>query len=213
VSTDSRAPRPLAVRAELAALLGAHRAANPDHADQAAELDLDALHGVEVAVSFTFADDILAVWAADLVALRAHRFALGEVVGHCGRLRDRGARGDLIGVAAGPEDMWAIDKRRARVDVTSLCRLEGADIVETVELIEWVRLAAGPAPTSGPPLSPVLHRKPAMADTPGRRVRHGKFGLGTAFAEHGMGPTRKVTCDFPGVGLKVIQARFLEFLD
>lgn len=206
---EPRGPRPLEVAEPLARLLCGLRAAAGVEAP--AQVDLDVLHGVEVAVGFRFADDILAAWGAGLPALEAHGFAPQKVVAHCGRLRERGVRGDFIGVATDPDGAWAIDKRGAAGGPTRLSRIEDGDVVETLEIEPWVRRLAGDA--DGPPETFALHRKPPMADTPGRPIMHKKFGRGTAFAESGVGPTRKVTCDFPGLGLKIIQARFLEFLD
>lgn len=205
-----RGPRRLEISDALAALLGGLR---ERHAVTALpEVDLDQLHGVEIAVSFHFADDILAVWAARIPPLVAVGFTAGEVVGHCGRLRDLRARGDLLGVAeTDAGELWAIDKRHAGEGATRLTRVNDARTGEVLDLEAWVRQVAGDA--SGPPLEAALHRKPPMAGAGGRRVRHAKFGLGTAFSESGLGPNRKVTCDFPGLGLKTIQARFLEFLD
>ena len=209
-SRGDRGPRKLSTAPGLARLLGGLR--ERYQVTALAEVDLDELHGVEVATGFHFPDDILAVYAARLPPLREVGFSVGEIVGHCGRLRDLGARGDLVGVAETDIGvLWAIDKRRASGESTRLTRIEDARPLETAELESWVRSIAGDA--GGEPLDAALHRKPPMADSGGRRVRHPTFGIGTAFTESGVGPTRKVTCDFPGLGLKTIQARFLEFLD
>lgn len=215
-SERDRSQRRLGAPPELAALLGRLRAAAGVR--DLAEVDLDALFGVETTIAFHFADDMLAVFAARIPELDALGVKVGEVVGHCGRLRDLGARGDLIGVAATDSEMWAIDKRRASAATTRLVAVTREGTGEVIELIEFVRRHAGDAGDVGgeaaaEPLVAALHRRPPMAEAGGRRVRHAKFGLGRAFSESGVGPTRKVTCDFPGLGLKTIQARFLEFLD
>ncbi|MBI5511251.1 MAG: UvrD-helicase domain-containing protein [Deltaproteobacteria bacterium] len=44
----------------------------------------------------------------------------------------------------------------------------------------------------------------------GSRVHHSTFGEGRVLASDGEGPRRKLTIDFPGVGRKVIVARFVE---
>jgi len=178
-----------------------------------AEVDLDALFGVEVAVGFRFADDILATFASRVPALEEAGMTVAGVVGHCGQLRDLGARGDLIGVAATDGQMWAIDKRHATSASTLLVPVTRSRVGAAVELAHFVREVAGEAQAVEHNDVFSLHRKPPMAEAGGRRVRHGKFGLGTAFSESGLGPKRVVTCDFPGLGLKKIQARFLEFLD
>lgn len=208
-SEADRSQRRLAIDVELAALLGGLR--ERDGASDLAEVDLDALFGVETTVAFHFADDLLAALSARIPALVRAGFVVAEIVGHCGRLRDRGARGDLIGVARTDDEIWAIDKRHAAADRTRLVPVRDSSCGDPLALIDWIRSLAGDA--RGEPLIAALHRKPPMADAGGRRVRHPKFGLGTAFSEAGLGPNRKVTCDFPGLGLKTIQARFLEFLD
>jgi hypothetical protein len=210
-SERDRSQRRLETPAELAALLGGLRARAGVR--DLAEVDLDALFGVETTIAFHFADDMLAVFAARVPRLDALGVKVGEVIGHCGRLRDLGARGDLIGVAATDSEMWAIDKRHASHAFTRLVAVTRSGTGETIELLEFVRRHAGDDEPGAEPLTAALHRKPPMAEAGGRRVRHAKFGLGRAFSESGVGPNRKVTCDFPGLGLKTIQARFLEFLD
>lgn len=208
-SERDRSQRRLDVEPQLAALLGGLR--ERDGVRDLAEVDLDALFGVETTIAFHFADDMLAVFAARVPALDAVGLKVGEVIGHCGHLRELGARGDLIGVAATDAAIWAIDKRHATGVSTRLLPVSRSETGEAIDLIDLVRDQAGDA--AGEPLVAALHRKPPMAGAGGRRVRHAKFGLGTAFSESGLGPNRKVTCDFPGLGLKTIQARFLEFLE
>jgi hypothetical protein len=83
-------------------------------------------------------------------------------------------------------------------------------------LSEWLRKQAASADAAA--AAPAEFRARLTVPMPessmsGRRVRHKKFGDGKALREIGDGPTRKVQADFPGWGLKLIQARFLEFLD
>ena len=66
----------------------------------------------------------------------------------------------------------------------------------------------GEPPVFSPELTRVL---PGGSD--GTRVRHKVFGEGRVYVEIGDGPTRKVKVEFPGHGLKLLQARFLEYLD
>lgn len=214
-----RAPRTLVINDDLAGFLGA--LLERENADPTGHVNLDVLHPIEVTLGFQFNDDLLAAFAAPLRSLAADiSFGLSEVVGHCGELRELRARGDLIGIAADDDGIWVIDKRTTRNDAitTTIGRARGmrgrVEVTGKQSLLEFLSEVTDIAPQRrGPPFVATLHRKAPMADTPGRAVTHGKFGPGTAFSETGTGPTRKVTCDFPSVGLKVIQARFLTFLD
>ena len=217
-SSGDRVPRALRVEPELAALLSS--LAGREGRPPSGHVDLDALFAIEVALTHTFNDDLLAALAADLPALRAsHGFGLAEIIGHCGRLRDSRLRGDLIGIACDDACEYVLDKRNADAVKTVVCRLErggGSTISERLSVAEFLVLAAkqvSPSPNPIEPFAASLHRRPPMANTPGRVVVHKVFGRGTAFSEKGDGPNRKVTCDFPGRGLKVIQARFLTFDD
>ena len=221
MSTDSkiRAPRPLVISDDLAGFLGA--LLEREGGEPAGHVNLDILHPIEVTLGFQFNDDLLAAFAAPLRSLVADiSFALSEVVGHCGELRELRARGDLIGVAADDDGIWVIDKRTTRNDATTTTIRRARGLRGRVEVSGKQSLVAFlsevtdiPPQRRGAPFSATLHRKAPMADTPGRAITHAKFGRGIAFSETGTGPTRKVTCDFPSVGLKVIQARFLTFLD
>ncbi len=230
MTAETRAPRKLVVEPGLAGVLC--------NQCTTAQIDLGKLGPIEGTIGFRFADDILASFAAFHVS-SAHvpsvdgatagqpspvsplgelRFALGEVIGHTGRLREWGARGDLIGVAVDDEVVWAIDKRLAVAGSTSLVsvtRAIGAPIVGTpTPLLEFLKqTGARTDPGENRSFEAVLYRPTAISDAPGRKVSHPTFGIGVAFTESGNGPTRKVKCDFPRVGLKVIQARFLTFHD
>jgi hypothetical protein len=53
-----------------------------------------------------------------------------------------------------------------------------------------------------------LRVPPAFAR--GARVYHATFGVGEVLASDGVGRDEKLTIDFPGVGKKVVVARFVE---
>ena len=213
-----RAPRALTISGDLSSVLASLAAR--DARQPVGEVDLDQLFAIEVALGFSFPDDILAAYAAPLPSLRAsHRFSLADIIGHCGRLREAGLRGDLIGIACEGESEFVIDKRNAEGGRTVVCQLDqsGQEITRRFEPVEFLceiaKLDRDNTALPAVGFAATLHRKPPMARAPGRHVIHAKFGRGTAFSEKGDGPKRKVTCDFPGVGLKVIQARFLRFED
>lgn len=207
-----RQPRALEVPKDLAATLAALCRGAGTRAEGV--LDLDTLFAIEVALSYSFADDLLAAFAADVPLLRdTFQFGLSHVIGHCGRLRDARARGDLIGIACTDDVEYAIDKRSGGGEQTIVCCMRPGEpsILERLDLCTLLLRLGGDGDPGDGAFTAALHRKPAMANVPGQTVTHKVFGRGTAFSEKGDGPTRKVTCDFPGLGLKVIQARFLSF--
>ena len=203
----------------LAELLGELRARGG--ATGPGEVDADAVRAVEIGVVFRFPNDVLAMWAADVPALVAGcGVDLNRVVAHTGELRDRGARGDLVGLARTDDAFVCVAKsQESELDHP----LRSSDVTvwqpggrsRVTPLTTWLseQLAAlGPAAGPAAPFRPRLSRVlPGGAS--GRRVRHATFGEGTVFLEIGSGPTRKVKVAFPRVGLKLLQARFLEFLD
>lgn len=219
MSGKPRSSAPLSVGTDLASVLCQLRAGQTD----ATTVDCDRLHVVEVGLSIRFADDALAVFATCSERLRQHaQVGLDTVVGLTGGLRERGMRGDLIGFGRVGDTLWCIDKRTCPKTATELCSFDrdGSGPQQSkVALVAWLREQADelalPSALDADvaAFAPALHRRPPMFDSPGRRVRHKVFGDGVAFTETGVGPTRKVKCDFPGVGLKLLQARFLEFLD
>jgi hypothetical protein len=174
------------------------------------ELDLERVREVEAAFGSHLPDDVLAVFAADVPVLRdRHKMTIGSVVGHTGELREHRAPGDLIGVGQ-------IARR------TVVCAQKNADGLvsydlddrssEPFDLAGWLTgLAAGA--TGDDSYQPALVAAQPESTMSGRRVRHKVFGDGKLLSESGTGPNRKVKVDFPGRGLKLLQARFLEFLD
>lgn len=210
----ARVPRAIELSPPLASLLA--DIASRDGQPLSGHVEIDKLIPVEVTVGHQFADDLLAAFALSSSSLRAsHGIGLANVVGHSGRLAASGMRGDLIGIACHGDDEFAIDKRTAAADHTELLRFAGGEkrVAERFSLLEFLRRVAGNLRTTGAAFEASLHRPAPMSAAPGRVVEHKVFGRGTAFSEKGDGPTRKVTCDFPGRGLKVIQARFLTFID
>ncbi len=203
------------VRASLAAL----RRAGGQTAR--AELELERVREVEAAVGMHLPDDLLGVFAAGVEHLeKRFRMSLGMVIGHTGALRDHRARGDLIGVGQiGPREYLCLDKgapttRDARLVIYDVDDKTGED----VRLADWLAARLDTHGGATPPgdareFTPRLVQPMPESSMSGRRVRHPKFGEGKALREIGDGPNRKVQVDFPGWGLKLLQARFLEFLE
>jgi hypothetical protein len=180
-------------------------------------IDADTLHAVEIAVGHRFANDLLATWAAAIPCLASEReFLLGRVVAHTGALAVAGAPGDLIGLGREGEEYLCLEKRRATADHTLLSRFRPGTRSATrfCPLVEWISALVPPADgvPALEPYAPRLERTPPTGSS-GQRVRHKSFGVGRVYVEIGTGPERKVKVDFPGVGLKFVAARFLEYLD
>ncbi len=216
-----RTPGPLAVAPRLASVLAALR----QHAGVTAptELDLERVREVEAAVGVHLGDDLLALFAAAIPELeRRYRMTLGMVIGHTGALRDRRARGDLIGIGqVNVDEYLCIDKGAPMSRTTRLLRYDAsARSARSIGLLEWLEEELVRVRGDAPPPASVasgdgyrLIQSVPESTAVGRRVRHPKFGDGKALREIGTGPTAKVQVDFPGYGLKLLQARFLEFLE
>lgn len=182
-------------------------------------LAIDEVRNVELAVGMRFEDDLLAVFAAATPPLSTtHALVLAKVVGMTGRLREHRVRGDLVGVGMGDAGTFLCVELHPRrgSDGTQLVRhdIHGGG-QRTVALAAWIDERAAGCPEAAAPFAPCI--APAMTESynnpSARRVRHPLFGEGRVLAESGSGPTRKVKADFARVGLKLLQARFLEFLD
>lgn len=205
-----RQPGPIPVDDEIARLLSGMRAAAGVTA--APELDIDLLRGVEAGIGMRFGDDLLAAFASGVPALvEALEMRVGLVLGHTGELARRRARGDLVGFGAAKGVFYCIEKRevpRARTEVIEYDAENRAE--RRVDLRAWLR-ERGAEPAAQPFVPALAARMPESYQ--GRRVRHKVFGEGKLLSESGTGPTRKVKVDFPGVGLKLLQACFVEFLE
>lgn len=185
------------------------------------ELELERVREVEAAVGMHLPDDLLAAYAARIPRLEErHRMSLGMVIGHTGALRDHRARGDLVGIGQAAQRVYiCLDKGAPASRETRILLYDVDDkTADEVLLADWLaqQLAAAgrPAPAGElPEFAPRLVQPMPESSMSGRRVRHPKFGEGKALREIGDGPTRKVQVDFPGWGLKLLQARFLEFLE
>lgn len=215
MSGGGRSPRDLSVTGALKQTLACMR--GDAGVSGRAEVDLDELHSVEEAFAIRFADDLLAIFAAGVPALlQRYRMKLSMVIAHTGELQRRGARGDLVGVGYDERADEFVCVTKSTAETTTLVLFDPDDRSTTrVALLEWLQQRA-PAPGPGGPVdeefAPKLHRE--MPGTPsGRRARHKKFGEGRILKEDGTGPTRKVQVAFPNIGMKIVQARFLEFLD
>jgi hypothetical protein len=180
------------------------------------ELELQQVVDIEMAFAIRFHDDLVATWAARIPVLKErHGLTAGAVVGHTGRLAALKVRGDYIGVGTTGGGLVLAIEKGATLD--QLVVLEaGSGVVERIGLADWLAKLLeelGGASGQDPEFRPRLFRPEPMSNAPGRRVRHAKFGDGKVLREIGEGPTRKVQVDFRRVGLKMLQARFLEYVD
>jgi hypothetical protein len=179
-------------------------------------VDADQLHAVEVAVSYRFANDLLAVYAAKLPLLSSrHQWELDRVVAHTGKLATLKARGDFVGLGVDDGHALALSLRAPEVDTTILYRVD----LETGSGERWqslesfiVTLAAAAPESPTLDFRPLLERAPPGGSS-GKRVRHPTFGEGRVFLEIGSGAEKKLKVDFPKVGLKTLLARFVEYID
>jgi hypothetical protein len=210
VISEPRKPGRLSITPALAEALARlrqqHAVATP------AELELDRVTEVEAAFGLRLPDDLLGVYAAAVPPLvDRHKLTIGSVIAHTGSLREHRARGDLVGLG----------QRGARTIMCVSLNKPGDLMLFDVDdrscaafdLLAWIDdLAADTAAATSPLVATLMAYRPEST-LAGRRVRHKIFGDGRALSENGTGPLRKVTCDFPGRGLKVLQARFLEYLE
>jgi hypothetical protein len=176
-----------------------------------AELELPRVREIETAFAVTLPDDLLAVYASRVPEL--HRdcgMSLGAVVAHTGALRDAGAPGDLVGVGRDGRAFVCIAKRAPGSPLVSW---EPEEPQRPFSLLAFLERRAAGAPPGPAELRVVVLPSQPESTLSGRRVRHKAFGEGRLLKEIGTGPDRKVQVDFPGRGLKLLQARFLEFLD
>jgi hypothetical protein len=212
-----RGPGPLSVPPGLGRALARLRAAAGVTAEPV--LAIEEVRNVELAVGMRFADDLLAVMAAATPPLSTpHGLVLAKVVGMTGWLREHRVRGDLIGVgvaSAGTFLCVELHPRRGGDGTELVLHDVHTGRQSTVALAAWIDERAAGCPDTDAPFAPSI--APAMTESynnpSARRVRHPLFGEGRVLAEFGSGPTRKVKADFARVGLKMLQARFLDFLD
>lgn len=211
-----RGPQDIPVGLRLATCLGRLRAAA--NITVAPELEVDRVREVEGAIGMRFADDLLAVFAAHIPVLRDdHAMALPSVIPHTGALREAKTRGDLIGVGTLSARVFLCIEMGAAADGgTALVEYDVDDKTTAhYSLIEWLETvcaSTGANAVEPAPFAPrVIHSMPESYV--GRRVRHKVFGEGKVLTEIGDGPNKKVKAEFPGRGLKLMAARFLEFLE
>ena len=206
---------PFAVTQPVARVLGELR--HRSHLVGTPEIDADRVRAVEIGITFRFPDDLLAVFAAAVPVIAERRaVTVDKVIAHSGELRARSARGDLIGLGEqAPGLKICVSKRDRDQTRLALYDVEAKIVVESIELASWLdaRLEELP-PCAGaaPAFAPVITRA-LPGGSPGRRVRHAVFGEGRVFVDNGRGPDRKIKVDFPQHGLKLLCARFVEFLD
>jgi hypothetical protein len=182
-------------------------------------LAIDEVRNVELAVGMRFEDDLLAVFAAATPPLSTtHALVLAKVLGITGTLREHRVRGDLVGVGSADARTFLCVELHPRRGAggTELVLHDVRDGRQrAVALADWIDERAAGCPDTDAPFTPSI--APAMTESyhnpSARRVRHPVFGEGRVLAEFGSGSTRTVKADFARVGLKLLQARFLEFLD
>ncbi|MDF1563448.1 MAG: hypothetical protein P1V51_10400 [Deltaproteobacteria bacterium] len=194
--------------------------------DAVAELCLDEVRALERAIQHRFPDALLALLAAHLKPLvHAYELDLDKVMALSGRVHALGGRGDLVAFAKDPADgrylCWVKGEPREPLPLLLFepgTRASSSTTLPEV-LAEWIathRQLHPDAPRFEAGLAATFHPRTVMplpGGSDGRRVRHAKFGEGRVLLESGSGPTRKVKVDFPGHGLKHLQARFLTYLD
>lgn len=197
-----------------------------ERVDTAPELEVEAVRDVERGIGLTVPDEVLAIFASFVPRLSESRgFELGRVVAHTGVLRALGARGDLVAVGRerGSERFFCLEKGHTTAE-TGLLVFEAETREGTRKpLLDFLReeladlrraLPEAPRvdPSLGATFKPRLVRR-LPEGSAGIRVRHKTFGEGFVLRELGTGPGRKVQVDFPGKGLKLLQASFLEYLE
>lgn len=202
------------ISSQLAQLLGALRAATGS--DAPPELDVDRVRDVEAGVGCRLPDPVLAILAANIGPLvDALELGLAQIPRHTRRAGELRVRGDLIVFGVDPDGhvlhgfLIGADDSRISVYDSSDRSLSSHDVVA------WLRVQSDsfrPAASDASPLAPRLVRA-AKAEPEGPRVRHAKWGIGRLLTDEGSGDQRKVKVAFPSVGLKTINARFVEFLD
>lgn len=206
----SRAPRDLTISPQLARALAGLR--DQQGVDSAPRVNLDRLQDVEAALAVVFADDVLALFAAGVTRLGTK---LEAVVGISGELKAKRIPGDYIGLGEIEPGLYAVLGKGTQPETGSVIKLVDSDDdeVRSFSVLEYVRTQGGAQDGDAGQFRPVLFRPAPESTTYGKRVVHKVFGEGSLLSEVGNGPTRKCKVDFPGHGLKVLQARFLEFPD
>ena len=199
-----RGPRDVEVAGELGAALAGVRAKH--ELDGANEVNLDRLQDVEAALGVEFTDTELALFAAGLGEVVG--LDLAKVIGLTGTIQAMGFPGDLIGLADLGGKTYLAMRRGADQRFLLLDGFRREQ--RAVQIAEFLG-RFGEA--TGGTLKFRLVRPAPESTRSGRRVHHKVFGEGWLLSETGSGPTRKVKVDFPKLGLKLLQARFLEFLD
>jgi hypothetical protein len=213
---QARGPQDIPMSPRLDLVLGRLRSAAG--VTTPAEIEVDTLRNVEGGIGVRFEDDLLAVFAAAVPALEDdHALKLSAVIPHTGALRESKTRGDLIGVGKlGARVYLCVEMGVARGGDTVLVEYDVDDKTCVRHgLIDWLEAVCARIGADGAqpqPVNPrVIHSMPESYT--GRRVRHTIFGEGKVRTEIGDGPNKKVKAEFPGRGLKLMAARFLEFLD
>jgi hypothetical protein len=207
----SRGPRPLVIEPELAAALAGCRAKYG--ADSDPRINLDRLQDVEAALAIHFEDDVLAVMAAGVERLAAR---LDAVVAITGDLKAKKIPGDYVGLGEIEPGLYlCISKGRQSPGQSTVVLVDRDDGEKPrrFPVLDYIRTQGGAEPGAADDFQAVMYRPAPESTRYGRRVLHKVFGEGSLLSEQGTGPKRKCKVDFPGHGLKLLQARFLEFPD
>ena len=199
-----------------------------------AELEVEAVRDVERGLGWRLPNDMLGIFAAHVPFLEdSLEMSLSKVIGHTGKVRALGATGDLVGIGKeGRARFLCLEKKgettaepRLTIFDTDDRKMSRSPLLEWLDGIIEQRASlmgippAEPATSSTPgsfgdkrEFEPTLVRR-LPTGSPGQEVMHPTFGVGRVLLEKGAGPNRKVKVDFPGKGLKLIQARFLRWLE
>ena len=180
------------------------------------ELDVDRVRDVEAVIGGEIPDPWLGVLASGVPAFeRDLCLKLSDVAAHTKDAHQFPVQRDLVALGRDGARQFVGFVRGRDPDRIALYDADRKSL-KSDGLADWIvrrfELDEASLPDSGS-MTVRLIRHVLVTDDGKTRVRHAKWGEGLVLAEHGEGPTRKVKADFPGLGLKVVQARFLEFLD
>lgn len=209
-----RRNEPLVIPDRLAHLLGSLRAATTS--EDPPELDVDRVRDVEASVGCRLPDPVLAILAAGIGPL-ADGLGLGlnTILRHTRTGREARVRGDLVVFGVDP-DGHLLHGFLIGADDRQVATYDPADqSLSSRDVVAWLSQQTEsfcPVHPAADPVVPRLVRR-AKPELAGPRARHAKWGIGRILTDEGCGDRRKVKVAFASVGLKTINARFVEFLD
>lgn len=188
--------------------------------DAALELDVDRVRDVEAVIGGSIPDPWLGILAAQIPRLRDElQLDLAAVAGHTKRAHQSSVQRDFVALGCDDGHLFYGFLRGRDPDRIAIFDNEDRSVA-SASLEQWLMqrfdladadLRDATGSSVHPSVQLIRHVRPSHEGK--TRVRHAKWGEGVVLAEDGEGPTRKVKAEFPGLGLKVVQARFLEFLE